>query len=117
MIKLYEENKHPLLGFCLDTGHAFMAFGKNVMDAYYAMEEHIIAFHLNDNAGDRDSHILPGHGNFPWGDFFKALNKRGFTGNVCVETPPFDIGPNYSIEAWCKMFKELNKLVEKSLEE
>ncbi|MBR5017747.1 MAG: sugar phosphate isomerase/epimerase [Spirochaetia bacterium] len=117
MLRIYEDSKHPLLGFCLDTGHALMSFGKDVMSAYYAMEEHLIAFHLADNAGDRDSHILPGHGNFPWGDFFKALNKRGFTGNVCVETPPFDIGPNYSIEAWCKMFKELNELVEKSLEE
>ena len=116
MTRIYQENKHPLLGFCLDTGHALLAYGKDAMKAYYAMEEHIIAFHLADNAGDRDSHILPGHGRFPWGDFFKALNKRGFTGNVCVETPPFDIGPNYSVEAWCNMFKELKKLVENSLE-
>ena len=117
MLRIYEDSKHPNLGFCLDTGHALMSFGKDVMSAYYAMEDHLIAFHLADNAGDRDSHILPGHGNFPWGDFFKALNKRGFTGNVCVETPPFDIGPNYSVEAWSNMFKELNELVEKSLEE
>ena len=116
MIKLYEDNKHPNLGFCMDTGHALMSYGKDVMSAYYAMEEHLIAFHLADNGGDRDSHLQPGKGNFPWGDFFKALNKRGFTGNVCVETPPFDIGPDYSTEAWCKMFRELNELVEKSLE-
>ena len=115
--RIYQENKHPNLGFCLDTGHALMSYGYDVMDLYYDMEEHLIAFHLADNAGDRDSHILPGHGNFPWGDFFKALNKRGFTGNVCVEAPPFDIGPKYSDESWCQMFKEMNELVEKSLED
>ena len=114
--KLYQENAHPNLGFCLDTGHALMAYGKDVMSVYHTVEEHLIAFHLADNAGDRDSHLQPGRGNFPWGDFFKALNKQGFTGNVCVETPPFAIGPNYSTEAWCKMFRELNELVEKSIE-
>ena len=116
MIKLYRDNAHPNLGFCMDTGHALMAYGKDVMSVYYALEEHLIAFHLADNGGDRDSHLQPGKGNFPWGDFFKALNKRGFTGNVCVETPPFDIGPDYSDESWCKMFREMNELVEKSLE-
>ena len=65
LIKMYEENKHPLLGFCLDTGHALLSYGKDAMKAYYAMEDHLIAFHLADNAGDRDSHILPGHGHFP----------------------------------------------------
>ena len=116
MIKLYRDNAHPNLGFCMDTGHALMAYGKDVMSVYYALEEHLIAFHLADNGGDRDSHLQPGHGNFPWGDFFKALNKRGFTGNVCVETPPFDIGPDYSDESWCRMFRAMNELVEKSLE-
>lgn len=115
LIKMYEENRHPLLGFCLDTGHALLSYGKDAMKAYYGMEEHLIAFHLADNAGDRDSHIAPGKGNFPWSDFFQALNKRGFSDTVCVETTPFDIGPNYSLEAWCRMFKDLNELVEKAV--
>ena len=114
LLKLYNDNAHPNLGFCLDTGHALMAYGKDVMKVYYALEEHLIAFHLADNGGDRDSHLLPSKGNFPWGDFFRALEKRGFDGNVCVETPPFDIGPNYSEEAWCNMSKELKELVKKS---
>ena len=99
----------------MDTGHALMAYGKDVMSVYHALEDHLIAFHLADNAGDKDSHILPGHGNFPWGDFFKALDKRGFKGNVCVETPPFDIGPDYSTESWCNMARELKELTERSI--
>lgn len=114
MTRLYRDNAHPNLGFCMDTGHALMAYGKDVMSVYHALEDHLIAFHLADNAGDKDSHILPGHGNFPWGDFFKALDKRGFKGNVCVETPPFDIGPDYSTESWCNMARELKELTERS---
>ncbi|MCQ2603552.1 MAG: sugar phosphate isomerase/epimerase [Spirochaetia bacterium] len=115
MLKLYEENKHPNLGFCLDTGHSLVAHGVNAMSAYFAMKDHLIAFHLADNGGDRDSHLQPGKGNYFWKEFFTELNKEGFTGNVCVETPPFAFGPDYSKEAWVKMFAELNELVNKSL--
>lgn len=115
MLKLYEENKHPNLGFCLDTGHSLVAHGTNAMSAYFAMKDHLIAFHLADNGGDRDSHLQPGKGNYFWKEFFTDLNKKGFEGNVCVETPPFTFGPDYSKEAWVKMFAELNELVNKSL--
>ncbi len=116
MIKLYEENKHPNLGFCLDTGHSLVAHGPNAMSAYEAMKDHLIAFHMQDNAGDKDSHLQPGKGNYFWKELFTRLNKTGFKGNVCVEAPPFTFGPNYSKNAWKKMFTELNELVEKSFQ-
>ncbi|MBR4159869.1 MAG: sugar phosphate isomerase/epimerase, partial [Spirochaetia bacterium] len=116
MTRLYEENKHPNLGFCLDTGHSLVAHGPNAMSCYEAMKDHLIAFHMQDNAGDKDSHLQPGKGNYFWKELFTRLNKTGFNGNVCVEAPPFTFGPNYSKEAWKKMFTELNKLVENSLQ-
>ena len=116
MTRLYQENKHPNLGFCLDTGHALVAHGTNAMSAYDAMKDHLIAFHMQDNAGDRDSHLQPGKGNFFWKELFNRLNETGFDGNVCVEAPPFTLGPDYSKEAWKKMFAELNNLVEESLQ-
>ena len=115
MIKLYQENKHPNLGFCLDTGHSLVAHGPDAMSCYEAMKDHLIAFHMQDNAGDKDSHLQPGKGNYFWKELFTALNRTGFEGNVCVEAPPFTFGPNYSKEAWKKMFTELNELVDKSL--
>ncbi len=115
MTRLYEENKHPNLGFCLDTGHALVSYGPDAMSCYEAMKDHLISFHLQDNGGDRDSHLQPGKGNYFWKELFTELNKTGFTGNVCVEAPPFTFGPNYSKEAWKKMFSELNELVENSL--
>lgn len=115
MLRLYENNKHPNLGFYLDTGHSLVAHGKDAMGAYHAMKEHLFGFHLADNGGDRDSHLQPGKGNYCWGDFFREVEKLDFRGNVCVEAPPFALGPDYSKEAWIKMFAELNELVEKSL--
>lgn len=115
MIKLYQENKHPNLGFCLDTGHSLVAHGENAMSCYETMKDHLIAFHMQDNGGDKDSHLQPGKGNYFWNKLFPQLNKTGFAGNVCVEAPPFTFGPNYSKDAWKKMFAELNELVEKNI--
>lgn len=109
MLRLYENNKHPNLGFCLDTGHSLVAHGIN------AMKEHLIAFHLADNGGDRDSHLQPGKGNYFWKEFFNELNKMDFRNNVCIEAPPFTFGPDYPIESWKKMLAEVKELINKNL--
>ncbi|MCL2481608.1 MAG: sugar phosphate isomerase/epimerase [Spirochaetaceae bacterium] len=101
---------HPLLGFCMDTGHSLVSFAEKAMDVFHFMKNKLIAFHLADNAGDRDSHLAPGHGNFFWKEFFGEVEKIGYRGTMCVETPPFSYGPNYSIEAWQTMRKELKTL-------
>jgi len=101
---------HPLLGFCLDTGHALISHGEKAMDVFHFMKNKLIAFHLADNAGDKDSHLAPGHGNFFWKEFFTELEKIDYHGAMCVETPPFSYGPNYSIEAWQTLRKELKIL-------
>jgi len=101
---------HPLLGFCLDTGHALISYAEKAMDVFHFMKDKLIAFHLADNAGDRDSHLAPGHGNFFWKEFFTELEKIDYHGAMCVETPPFSYGPKYSTEAWQTMRKELKQL-------
>ena len=50
---------HPNLGFCLDTGHALVAGRGNAHRFFEVMGPRIVAFHLADNAGDRDSHLAP----------------------------------------------------------
>mgnify|MGYP003323289874 CR=1 FL=1 len=76
MLKLYEMAKHPNLGFYLDTGHSLVAHGENAMSAYFAQKDHLLGFHLADNAGDKDSHLQPGKGNYFWKEFFTELKTR-----------------------------------------
>ena len=116
MAKLYEENRHPNLGFCLDTGHSLVSHGPDAMSMYETLKSHLIAFHMQDNGGDKDSHLQPGKGNYFWKELFTDLNRTGFKRNVCVEAPPFTYGPDYSKDAWKKMFAELKDLVSISLE-
>ena len=75
---------HPNMGFCLDTGHALVA-GRQEAHAFpAAMGERLIAFHLADNAGDRGSHLA----------------QQDYGHSVCIETPSFDFGPDFTDDAW-----------------
>ena len=116
--KIRERLACPDLGFCLDTGHALIS-SKDPIEFYEAMGDDLIAFHLADNAGDRDSHLAPGKGLFPWKELFKRLGKnapkRLMPGSLCVETPPFAPGPPYSPKAWKSLFEDANKLVRENL--
>lgn len=112
LTELYKRNKHENLGFCMDTGHALVASGENAMDVFQALKGNLITFHLNDNGGDRDSHLAPGNGNFFWKDFFTELKKINFTNTVCIEAPPFSYGPDYSVESWKKMLDVTKMLAE-----
>ena len=97
---------HPNLGFCLDTGHALVA-GREQADAFpAAMGARLIAFHLADNAGDRDSHLAPGHGRVEWGHVFRTAQQLGHAHSMCIETPPFDFGPDFTDDAWKRMVED-----------
>ena len=114
--KFVAEFDHPNLGFCLDTGHALVAGGSEGADKFYeVMAPKIVAFHLADNAGDRDSHLAPGHGLVDWNVVFRRTAEIGFSGTMCIETPPFAHGPDYTVESWQGMVADADSLVEKAL--
>lgn len=108
--KIRARHDHPHLGFCLDTGHALVSSGERAMEVFHCMKDRLIAFHLDDNAGDRDSHLAPGHGRFFWRELFDELAGMTFTNTLCVEAPPFAYGPDYSVEAWKRMHEEVSAL-------
>jgi sugar phosphate isomerase/epimerase len=113
-----KELAHPNLGFCLDTGHALIAFGAQGFDGFYELVgPSVKAFHLADNAGDRDSHLAPGRGNVPWRSFFRRTAELGYRNSMCIETPPFAPGPCYAVEAWIQMIRDMDALVERALAE
>lgn len=105
--QILRRHDHPGLGFCFDTGHGLVSAGPKAMEIFQFMKDRLIAFHLDDNAGDRDSHLAPGHGRFFWRELFDELAKLQFDRTVCVEAPPFDYGPDYSVDSWRRMHGEM----------
>ena len=109
------EFAHPSLRFCLDTGHAQMAGGPEGVGSFFdVMAPHLAAFHLADNAGDRDSHLAPGRGLVDWDAFFRQAAKLDHPHGMCVEAPPFAPAP-YSPEAWRDLFEGMDALVRRAL--
>ncbi len=102
---------HASLGFCLDTGHALLSLHDRAIELAETMKDHLQAFHLNDNAGDRDSHLAPGRGLVDWGSIAGLLREINFTHAACIEAPPFAYGPNYSLKAWKKLYTDTAQLL------
>ena len=80
------------------------------------MGSRIAAYHLADNAGDRDSHLAPGHGRVDWTTVFRKAAEANYSGTMCIETPPWAAGPDYSLEAWKSMVVECHQLAETALD-
>ncbi len=107
---------HPNFGFCLDTGHAQITGGSDGPAAFFdAMGSRIKAFHLHDNAGDRDSHLAPGRGLVDWDVVFSNMADLGYSYPACIEAPPFSYGPGgtYSREAWKNMIDHTEKMAKR----
>ena len=105
----------PQVGFVYDTGHALISAGPQALDILEAMGERVAAWHLADNAGDRDSHLAPGHGAVDWDGVFRFAAKLGFSEAVTMETAPWGQGPDYAIETWQRSVNELEELVQRAL--
>lgn len=69
--------------FVWDTGHSNIG---GTTQAYLDDCRGLLCdLHLNDNAGDRDAHQLPGYGTFPWANFGEALESCEYVGPLMLE--------------------------------
>jgi len=104
------------LGFCFDTGHAFITYGQDGLIKFFeAIKENIRIFHIQDNSGDRDLHIQPGRGLIDWKVFFRKISEIEISFPLTVEAVPFAHSEKsrYSNDAWKDMFEQVSTLVEK----
>ena len=115
--RIVRDFAHPNLGFCLDTGHALVASRGDAHRFFDVMAPRMVAFHLADNAGDRDSHLAPGHGRVNWRRFFRQAARIEYRHTMCIETQPFDFGPDYTDSAWKKMVADTEALAESALKD
>ena len=113
--RLAQEFDDPQVGFVYDTGHALMSAGAQALDILEAMGTRVAAWHLADNAGDRDSHLAPGHGAVDWDGVFQRAAHLGFSEPVTMETGPWGPGPDYAVETWQRSVQELEELVGRAL--
>jgi sugar phosphate isomerase/epimerase len=79
------------VGTCLDTGHAFLS--KDLRTVVHKLSGHLRMLHVNDNLGDRDSHLSPGEGAIDWISLFRQLRQWNFHGPLILELAGGDGDP------------------------
>lgn len=83
MLYLLGEIREPTVRACLDTGHANLS--GDLPGIIHKLSGHLKMAHVNDNCGDRDSHLIPGEGLIDWRQVMSALREQHFHGGLIIE--------------------------------
>lgn len=83
----YPEN---FLGICVDTGHAFMSFGDDMIDFIDRYKSRIYSVHIHDNNGSSDYHFTPEDGDINWKTTMKALSQTVYELPLTLELTSYE---------------------------
>lgn len=72
------------IGFVFDTGHMYIN-RESISDALYQFDKSMLHFHIDDNMGITDDHMVPGTGKINHDIFFKRLKESAYTGFITAE--------------------------------
>lgn len=75
---------HPLMHACWDTGHAHMR-KMNQYQSIIDLGNELYGVHIQDNYGDKDSHIMPFMGNANFDQVLQGLIDIGYKGAFTFE--------------------------------
>ncbi|MCE5219357.1 sugar phosphate isomerase/epimerase [bacterium] len=84
LLALLEAVPSPRLGFCCDTGHAFIT-GVPVDEMIRGFGDRLFAVHWQDNDGSGDQHVIPGKGAMAWEPFYEGLEAVGYSRPITLE--------------------------------
>lgn len=99
---------------CFDTGHATMFKSKSVGDHIRELGDYIKTFHIHDNNGWADLHMLPYFGVIDWEDFGKSLKDINFGGVFSFESATYPNLTNQEYETLCLMkYKMAERIIKK----
>ena len=72
------------MGILVDLGHLFVN-AESVSDVVKEVESMVCHYHIADNMGTSDDHMVPGDGKMDYEIFFKKLKASGYKGFLAVE--------------------------------
>ena len=75
--------RHHDVGFCFDTGHAFL--GRDVDGIVRSFAGRLRLVHAHDNHAERDDHLPPGEGRIDWTRLLERLHEVDFHGGLVLE--------------------------------
>lgn len=82
--ELIERVDNPMVGACLDTGHAQLS-GVNPAGAVRMLGSHLHALHIADNHQNKDEHFAPYNGTIDWPSVMAALREINYQDDFAFE--------------------------------
>lgn len=70
-------------GFCYDTSHDNLT--SQPLKIFQQYGHRLLTTHISDNRGERDDHVLPYEGIFPWTAFCRVFSRIHFSGIPLLE--------------------------------
>jgi sugar phosphate isomerase/epimerase len=74
---------HRRYGFCYDTSHDNLV--SQPLEILRKYGDRLVTTHLSDNHGEKDDHLLPFEGTYPWERFCDLFSKIDFQGIFLLE--------------------------------
>lgn len=101
-IKVVDALGKENMGLCIDTGHMFVN-KESLVNVAEKIQGYTVHYHIDDNMGNSDDHLVPGEGKINFDLFISNLIKYNYTGFLTLElgwnyTPDPDIAVKKSID-------------------
>ena len=88
--RLFHRYPAQFIGFCLDTGHANMVWGRKMTDIIQQYKDRLYAVHIHDNSGCADFHQIPWNGNINWQEVMAAVARTEYELPLTLELTCYD---------------------------
>ncbi len=113
LIRVVDNVNSPFLKICLDTNH--LNLSEDICAAAERAGERIGEFHLNDNHGIKEEHLLPYSGTIDWDAFTRMISRIAFEGNMILEPSRLMDGTQYIPENAALMLKQAKRAADRIL--
>lgn len=110
---ILENIDYENVGFCFDVGHYHCHFNDEFN--FDLVKNRVLAIHLHDNNGDKDSHFLPFDGTVNWLDTVNKLKYVNYNGYVTEEVVYSERYKDISIDDFYKKAYEVGSKLEKMI--
>lgn len=103
-LKMLEILDSENFGILVDTGHCHIN-GENFEEILPKCKDLPLHFHIDDNFGDADSHLIPGEGSIDFENFSRGLESINYNGYISAE-----LGTSYIMDPHNACKKTVNIL-------
>lgn len=79
-----KEYDFSTVGICFDIAHSFIK--DNIEDSLAQVADDVLTFHIHDNFGQKDEHLVPFEGSIDWYSFLSKLQEIKFNGCLILES-------------------------------